>query len=217
MDYELGFQLIDTADDYKKAIGVIGFQIGRQLFQVPVFFLNGQLKGQELLYLQNSDTFVPLKENWVNYLLNRKPLVIGDETSGTPTEMGAERPSLEVLRESPSKYASAAYDMSSLVYGKDHCPSHELVLPRLLKESSEASLWLLRTLDAYPALAQPIVNCYGKALISEAVHTVKAAGSIFAKKKMKKRAAVRGSIFRGKVADPNEKLRIFIYDENQPE
>jgi len=53
LDYEVGFQLMDRNDDNTKAVGVFGFKIGSQWLYCPVFFLNGDLKGTELLYIKD--------------------------------------------------------------------------------------------------------------------------------------------------------------------
>jgi hypothetical protein len=75
--YEVGFQLVDKDQDGTKVLGVFAFKVGESWLYVPIFFLNGRLKGHELLYLKNQDLFVPLKEAWINYLTGRDPDLIG--------------------------------------------------------------------------------------------------------------------------------------------
>jgi hypothetical protein len=70
LDHEIGFQLLDRNQENTKAVGVFAFKVGSSWVYAPVFFLNGDLKGHELLYIKNQDMFVPLKENWVNYIIN---------------------------------------------------------------------------------------------------------------------------------------------------
>ena len=77
LDHEIGFQLLDRDRENTKAVGVFAFKVGSSWLYAPVFFLNGDLKGHELLYIKNQDMFVPLKENWINYLINRKPNILG--------------------------------------------------------------------------------------------------------------------------------------------
>ena len=52
LDYLVGFQLVDRNDDNTKAVAVFGFKLGTQWLYAPVFFLNGDLKGHELLYIK---------------------------------------------------------------------------------------------------------------------------------------------------------------------
>lgn len=109
MDYVLGFQLIDRDEDNTKAVGVFGFKIGKQLLYAPVFFLNGDLKGHELLYVKNQDAFVPMKENWVNYLLSRKPHLLGEGSRQDAYQRGGLTPNVERLSYPPhygGKYAA---------------------------------------------------------------------------------------------------------------
>ena len=104
IDSEQGFQVIEKNEDCTKAVGVLGFNAnGIQLF-APVFFLNGKVKGNELLYISDIDTFVPLKESWLNEIYRRKPLIIGDPIARQ--SKGLLAPDLQVLSIPPSKTAS---------------------------------------------------------------------------------------------------------------
>ncbi len=104
-----GFQLVDRNEDNTKAIGIFGFRLGKNWVYAPVFFLNGDLKGHELLYLKGQDLFVPLKENWVNYLLAKKPHLLGEQTPESIRSIGVLQPDIRNLSIPPfySKYSSA--------------------------------------------------------------------------------------------------------------
>lgn len=112
MEYEIGFQLIEKNQENTKAVGVFGFKVGDQWLYAPVFFLNGDLKGHELLYLKSQDLFVPMKDNWLNYLLGRKPSMLGRSVGRDLSNLGVSPPSLHQLTRSPYKYASAAPPMA---------------------------------------------------------------------------------------------------------
>jgi hypothetical protein len=178
LPFELGFQLLEKNEDNDKAVGVFGFQIGNQLIYAPVFFLNGELKGHELMYLKDSDSFVPLQENWVNYIVNRKPNVIGDETTTNMRAIGVERPSMDLVREPMRKYSMDA-DMAAGMPGLMHAVSPQIaaayskdftpVVPELIKTSAAAAMSLLRIVDAYPRLVAPLVRCYGKEMFKSAM------------------------------------------------
>ena len=114
LDYEVGFQLLDRNEDNSKAVGVRGFKVGSQILYAPVFFIDGDLKGHELLYIKNDDQFVPLKENWINYLLQKKPMSLGEGIHKDTRRVGVRPPWLARLAHSPttfgaSKYGSAKY------------------------------------------------------------------------------------------------------------
>ncbi len=108
IDFIVGFQLVDRNEDNTKAVGIFGFKVGEQWLYAPVFFLNGDLKGHELLYIKKQDAFVPMKENWVNYLISRKPHVLGEGSDQNTTQLGGLLPSLQRLRTPPgsTKYGS---------------------------------------------------------------------------------------------------------------
>ena len=117
LDHLVGFQLLDKSDDDSHAVGVWGFRVGNEWMYAPVFFLNGQLKGDELLYIKSQDAFVPLKENWINYLLNRRPHVLGEHEERKPNELGVRQPDFESLTRPPyaGSKSSSAGDIKSLV------------------------------------------------------------------------------------------------------
>lgn len=103
LDYMIGFQLVDRNEDNTKAVGIFGFQIDKQWLYAPVFFLNGDLKGHELLYLKSNDSFVPLKENWINYIMSRKPQVLGQQAGVSKLrELGGVYPEIRTLSIAPS-------------------------------------------------------------------------------------------------------------------
>ena len=108
LDYMIGFQLVDRNDDNTKAVGVFGFKVGEQWLYVPVFFLSGDLKGHELMYLKNQNMFVPLKENWVNYIVNKRPQILGEGTNDSIQQMGVQQPNINNMIMPPfaGKYSS---------------------------------------------------------------------------------------------------------------
>lgn len=106
MKSELGFQMLDKSDDDNKGVGVCVFKPNDTLMFVPIFFLNGEIKGHELLYLPDQDLFVPLKEPWVNELLGKKPAQIGDPVDKNfQRQNGSLQPNLSLFR-TPPKIAS---------------------------------------------------------------------------------------------------------------
>lgn len=110
LDHLVGFQLLDKSEDDTYAIGVWGFKAGAEWLYNPVFFLNGQLKGDELLYIKSQDAFVPMTEKWVNYILNRRPHVLGESEPLKQNELGMQQPNFDALTRPPyagSKMSSA--------------------------------------------------------------------------------------------------------------
>jgi len=124
LEHEIGFQMLDRNSENTKAVGVFGFKVGDLWLYAPMFFLKGDLKGHELLYLKDQDMFVPLKENWVNYLVNRKPTGIGGGVSKDTARLGGREPDFSQLSRSPAKFAAVDTTLKDMV---------DAVLPSLAK------------------------------------------------------------------------------------
>lgn len=102
LNHLVGFQLIEKDENDTHAVGVFGFKLGGDYLFAPVFFLNGELKGTELLYIKSRDSFVPLQENWINYLLNRRPRILGELEEKSQNELGIRQPHFRQFAIPPS-------------------------------------------------------------------------------------------------------------------
>ncbi len=71
-DHKIGFQLIDKNDDDTRGVGVMVYKVGSQWIYVPVFYLNGRIKGTNLMYLQQQSIFAPCKENWLTFFKSKQ-------------------------------------------------------------------------------------------------------------------------------------------------
>ena len=141
LEHEIGFQLLDRNRENTKAVGVFAFKLGSMWLYAPVFFLNGDLKGHELLYIKNQDMFVPLKENWVNYLVNRKPSVLGSGIDKNLTQFGQRQPDFTQLSRSPAKFGSAQPTLKEMMTA---------VMPTLAKTAT------MNTRDAFSELGSAL-------------------------------------------------------------
>lgn len=104
----VGFQTLDKDEDGNRVVGVFAFQIGKQNIFAPIFFLNGELKGNELMYLQNDDLFVPLDESWIGYVMGRKPYMMGESTDESTSSLSRSEPDLRVFYDTPMRGAKMA-------------------------------------------------------------------------------------------------------------
>lgn len=75
--YRLGFELVAKNDDSSRMIGIYGFRVNGELLYAPVFFLSGEIKGTDLLYRTKTKKFVPLNEEWVNFIVEKSDLKEG--------------------------------------------------------------------------------------------------------------------------------------------
>jgi len=79
--WKVGFQILDKDEDDTRAAGAMAYKLGRQWAYVPAFWLDGKLKGTNLLYLRQQDVFVPNKESWINYVMAKLPAIMGEGAS----------------------------------------------------------------------------------------------------------------------------------------
>jgi len=108
LDHLVGFQVLDVNDDQTKAVGVFGCKIDEEWLYVPVFFMNGELRGQELAYLKNQDSFIPMKENWIQFIMNRTPHTLGQATDLEKNEVFTNTTDLLPFQGSPSNSTKLA-------------------------------------------------------------------------------------------------------------
>ena len=96
--YKVGFQLIDKDDDETRGVGVAVFKINDQWIYIPVFYLNGRVKGTDLMFLPDSGQFMPTNEAWIIYLKGRQPLNIG-EPDAEDAERGGAPGDIDILED----------------------------------------------------------------------------------------------------------------------
>jgi hypothetical protein len=102
-DEHVGFQLIDKNDEDTKAVGVSAYVINNLFAYIPVFFINGELKGMELLYIFQRDVFVPADDSWISMLKQE-----GIHALGKPTDSNDSR--------NPTDFFYAPEDVSTPEY-----------------------------------------------------------------------------------------------------
>lgn len=189
LDHELGFQLLDRNEENTKAVGIMAFKVGSHMLYTPVFFLQGDLKGHELLYIKNQDIFVPLKENWLNYIMNRKPISVGSGVTRNSAQLGVRQPDLSKIGRPPSKMAAAAGRFANAPeWVRDVLPhlaaaatsdirselqkvAEAVDLPRYCRERATPAQmrWLCKTAQTYPAIAGALAEHHGLGFLAEGV------------------------------------------------
>lgn len=68
MDSWKGFQLLHKEEDEESATGIMAFVLNELWVYIPVIFLKGDIKGDNILYIQNVDLCIPAQDNWINTL-----------------------------------------------------------------------------------------------------------------------------------------------------
>lgn len=174
MPYSMGFQLMKKNDEGTRAVGIQAFKIAEQWLFVPIFFINGSLKGTELMYIKNQDLFVPAQDSWIDYLLGRQPLALGEGVDRNLSRLGVQGPHLYQLSRPPLKYASASEPWRRDVF---HTFARHAVqpvsFPRLdlrdfLKTASLRGYQaLLKLCAAYPLLTSAVDRHYPELLTKQ--------------------------------------------------
>lgn len=101
LEFLVGFEVVDQEPDGSKAIGIFGFNINGSFWYVPAFFMHNQIKGMDLLYSMDEQTFYPLRESWINYILSKKSVELGDRGDPKVRE-DLESPNFEFISSPPA-------------------------------------------------------------------------------------------------------------------
>lgn len=101
MQYILGFEVVDRAENGTRAVGIFGFNVDGEYYYVPAFFMNSQVKGIDSILSKRTNSFVPLTEEWVNFIINRKANEIGKtapKADGNENAADFENPNFDFLQ-----------------------------------------------------------------------------------------------------------------------
>lgn len=107
VEYVMGFQLLDKNDDDTRAVGFFGFKVGERWVYGPVFFLNGEIKGLEMMYAKDEDKMLPLEEGWIAYLTKKRDFTLGENQEKDRTHLSLTGPDLRPYNRPPNFKISA--------------------------------------------------------------------------------------------------------------
>lgn len=134
-DHYVGFELAEVNEDGTKAAGMLGFSIRGVEIYLPVIFLNGRIKGTEVMNLAFNDQYVSATRQWVDYIVSKSHQSMGEPGDMLRGVRGAS-PSLRIFQTpgygiGGSKMASFA----DLAAGEDE--GGDLDVPTFLKRAGE--------------------------------------------------------------------------------
>ena len=101
MKYLLGFEIVNKDDDGSRAVGIFGLKLGKDYYYIPAFFLNNQIKGVDSIFSKRTNTFIPLQEDWINYLVNRQTIELGSAAQNDALYKDFENPNYHFLSHPP--------------------------------------------------------------------------------------------------------------------
>lgn len=185
-DYKVGFQLIERDDEGTRGVGVMVYKVGEQWLYVPAFFLNGRIRGYDMMYLPERSQFVPAKDTWVSYLKSNKTSLLGEakdkDALSKSKPKRADSVSLREDSKSNSIMFKGASDNTLLseddvadmlkVYNDYDANAFDLGkwIPRLGKH---AAVSFLKTMNNSPDFANAILEHYKPSLLTKIAEAVK--------------------------------------------
>ena len=194
--HTLGFQLLEKDEAESKGVGVVGLQLGESIVFAPYFFREGELYGDELLWIAESDLFVPKTTNWINYLIHRKTSDLGSGIPMSESRKWVQQPDLRFLKKYSIPVANWASDFLPKFFAGLHDVMPSMAgLPSFVKESQFAA-GLLEATKKYPALLNSVKSIYKnqcRAIYKTASAVYKASQSVLSHIKFRKTAKVRKS------------------------
>lgn len=97
LPFLVGFEVANKSPDGTKALGVFGFKSnnGQMLF-VPAFFVNGDVKGVDLIYSKNNEQFYPLNEDFAELFLKDEATGLGDTSKETEKQINQKMPAVDL-------------------------------------------------------------------------------------------------------------------------
>lgn len=168
--HEIGFQLVEKSEDENRALGIFGFKIGNVLIYVPIFFIDGKIKGLDLMYIYNEKQFVPLSQEYIDFIKKNQLKIPGkpaEPVSGTSRVLF---PNLMQLKPQTMKWAASLpswlqYFAEDLIQAKTNpaniqFPDFSSKIKELVKNSSVAK-WLARYLNTFPQRIEDIYRTCG--------------------------------------------------------
>lgn len=138
--YLLGFEIIERNEGNNRLVGAFAFRVGEELLLAPVFFLNGTLKGQYLLYRKTKDKFCPNNKFQIRAIMaEAEALSEGEPIDRNATHGATMEFESRALAAPPRKFAS---------------DNRELIL-ELWKDATEAAA---KSVETSPVLKQFLVD-----------------------------------------------------------
>lgn len=165
LDYLLGFQLLKSEDDAKRAVGVFGYEIDGKIYYTPAFFLNGEIRGLESIYSTDADLFMPLTDDWVSDLINKADVQVGEPTTKSRRERGAREPDytrLTIVPGGSNVKLGSAEVYNTLAGGLSESKhGHVMSLPEQLRGlPHDVHVKIAASIRANPALYKAVTSVY---------------------------------------------------------
>lgn len=115
VEHRVGFQVIDKTEDDTKAVGIAAFIVNNLWLYIPVFFIKGDIKGLDLIYVKQKDIFVPALDNWIASIKEQGTKAVGSmEDKGERIDKAAPE-NTQILDSYDSLGKTASFDSNSII------------------------------------------------------------------------------------------------------
>lgn len=162
--YRLGFEIVKKNEATSKILAIFAFRVGRELLYVPTFFLNGMIRGTDLLHRYTPKRFVPLNPDWAGYLIDQ---ATNEQGASVPrAEMSRIRDNVRMDRivwpPMQTKFASADIPEGGWEQWIDEVCAQPtdipLLAPEFMAKSAAAYQGLIAEIEKSPAVADLLLR-----------------------------------------------------------
>ncbi len=162
--YRLGFEIVKKNEATSKILAIFAFRVGRELLYVPTFFLNGMIRGTDLLHRYTPKRFVPLNPDWAGYLIDQ---ATNEQGASVPrAEMSRIRDNVRMDRivwpPMQTKFASADIPDGGWEQWIDEVCAQPtdipLLAPEFMAKSAAAYQGLITEIEKSPAVADLLLR-----------------------------------------------------------
>ena len=82
---KIAFQLIEKNDDGSEAVGAMVYMVGKTVIFVPAFFKNNKLHTADMMFIAQTQQFLPLEDPWLAWLRDKD---LSDAGEQVPQDFG---------------------------------------------------------------------------------------------------------------------------------
>ena len=82
-DMKIAFQLIEKNDDGSEAVGAMVYMVGKTVIFVPAFFKNNKLHTADMMFIAQTQQFLPLEDPWLAWLRDKDLSDAGEQVPST--------------------------------------------------------------------------------------------------------------------------------------
>lgn len=132
--YRVGFEIVHKNDENTRLVGVFVFRVNADYLFVPTFFINGNIKGTDLLYRARVKRFVPLDNDWCTYLLSLSTSDEGKGVSRRERQQVRDQLNLLDLVRPPAIYRTTHYKYASCCDNAEESAQVEGMVNEMIKK-----------------------------------------------------------------------------------